>query len=109
MQINSSDPKRLVYDYDFNFVGGSVIPLTVDPMQGDQILGLGEEFPIIRVSLTAKPSLTDPDTLLPAEEVSIYKTHLLAVQKRTREITPLSADEKAEWTNTIKELTNSVH
>lgn len=103
MILKTPEVKRVVDDYDFVFSSGHVMPVSVDVDLGDSV-----EFTKygITINLTAKPSIHDPEKMLPAEDITIFARHLISVQHRKREIVELSPNEKAEWVKTFKETIN---
>jgi hypothetical protein len=103
MRLETPLVKKLVNDYDVVFTSGVSMALTVDLEAGDTI-DLGEKT--ILVHLTAKPSPADPDTLLAAEDITIFVGHVLSIQRREREITQLTPDQQYAWAQTLKEFTN---
>jgi hypothetical protein len=90
MRIESPEVKHLVNDYDIVFQGGVTMAVTVDISAGDT-LEFGEK--LILVHLTAKPSPTDPDTLLAPEDITIFVPHVLSIQRREREVRERTPDE----------------
>lgn len=100
MIVTAPDVKRFVDDYDFTFIGGIMMPVTVNVEAGDTI-----EFGTdIQIHLTAKPSPNNPKTLLPVEDITIHQQHLLATQKRTREVIEMTPEQQHEWAKTLKQL-----
>lgn len=105
MIVNTPETKYFVDDYDFTFVTGMMMPVTVNTAAGDTIQGHAD---IIEINLTAKPSMNDPSKMLPAETITVYRRHLAATQQRRREVTELAPEQKHEWMNTLKELSKTV-
>lgn len=104
MIVNAPEVKRMVDDYDFTFAAGMVMQITVNTDAGDTITFTD---PIV-IRSAAKPSMNDPDIMIPAEEISVYKTHLAAVHHRVREIVELTPEQQHEWAKTLKEITKTV-
>ena len=105
MVIETPRAERVVDDYDVAMLDGMLIQLTLDVSLGD----VWTESPdLIQVTLSEKASPAG-DAILPMEVVTIYKKNLLSVRKRSRTVTELSKAEKAEWQQTVKELTQVVH
>lgn len=94
MRVETPEVKRILEDYDIVFSSGAMIPITIDSSKGDTISIDGPE---IRVVLTSKPSQIKPNTFLPAEDIIIFKQHILTVQHRTREVIEPSLEEKEQW------------
>ena len=93
--LSPSKPPRKVFDYDFMFVHGVALPLTIDPEAGDTIDFEGTPG-CIKIYLAAKPSNLDPSQHLPSEELTIIYDKLITFQKREREIRDLTWEERAE-------------
>jgi len=104
MNVKNPDPvQRVVEDYDFTFASGQSMPLTIDKAAGDTVSF--DQAPLaIVVKLTAKPSLSNPDVLLPEEEITIFMNQLLAIQKRSRVVTGLTYEQEEELRETFKSL-----
>lgn len=105
MEIHSPVNKKLVDEYDFIFSSGMIMPLTIDKSQGDSIDFVEEG---VVVKLTPKPSLSDPDVMLPGEEVTLFSKHLLAIQHRRREVVDLTPEQKYEQRNFFKNINDTV-
>lgn len=106
MIIQSPEIKKILFDYDITFTTGMIMPLTLDPTLGDTI----DLSPtVIQVHLEPKPSLSDPTVTLPAEDITIFTNHILSIQKRKREITDLSPDERLQWKKVMAELSNAIN
>lgn len=104
MPIVSPDPaRRTVEDFDFTFSSGQILPVTIDKAAGDTVSF--EKSPLaIVINLVEKPALTNPDVILPGEEITILYNHLIAIQRRVREITDLTAEQAAELREAITQL-----
>lgn len=94
-----------VEDYDFTFVDGVSMNVTVDISKGDTVK---ETESRIHIYLTAKPSRNNPNKILPAEDTTLFKRQLVAIQRRTREVTGLTTEQQFEWDKTIEAAT-SIH
>lgn len=105
MILTSPDTKRTVQDYDFTFIGGVVMPLTVDDSLGDTLTTQGDK---IFISLTPKRSMNDPEKFLPAEEITIFVPQLLAIQQRARVVEDLTPEQKDAWQKTLQELSSTL-
>jgi len=106
MIISSVVSPEKVYDcYDFTFVGGVVIPVTLDLSAGDTI-----DFGTDRVAIVVqeRPSLNDPEKLLPAEDLILERRNMLGYTHRVQKVAEVSAEEKAEWDRTIQTLSKTV-
>jgi hypothetical protein len=91
MEILSPEVKKFVDDYDFVFEAGILFPVTIDQSNGDR-LQLGEE--VVLVYLSPKPTKSDPTVLSPAQDITIFKKHLLSVQHTQREV---MSEQRATW------------
>jgi len=81
MIISSKLKTKIYKDYDFMFSQGIMIPISIEPEAGDSI-----EFfeDTIKVYLAKRVSPTDSTVIMPAEEKTFFKTHLIAIEHRTR-------------------------
>jgi hypothetical protein len=105
MIVNTPETKYLVDDYDFTFMNGMMLPVTVNERVGDTIQFFDTA---VVVHLAAKPSMNDPKIALPAEDITIYKTHLATQQHRIREVVALAPEQQHEWAKTLKEISKTV-
>ena len=102
MLIVSPDPKKKkVVDYDFTFAGGTTLPISVDAEAGD-VVSFDHNPLAIVITLSAKPSLTNPAITLPEEEITIFQSQLLAIQKRTRLVEEMTVEQKEMWEQFVK-------
>lgn len=101
MEIKSPEKKRVLEEYDFVSPSGKVLPITIEPAAGDTIT-FGENE--IQVSIPSRPSPFNPEEVLPAEDVTIYKAHVVSVHHRTRQVDELTPEQKLEWAQAFKEL-----
>jgi hypothetical protein len=106
MLIETPIVLKTLHDYDILFDSGMMIPITVDLASGDTI---SFNDLTITVQLTAKPSLNDPAKVLPAEDITIFNSHIVSIQHRQREIQELSPEEKYTWQETFKELSKAIN
>lgn len=105
MEIHNPINKKFVDEYDFVFSSGMIMPMTIDKSLGDTIDFVEEG---VVVKLTPKPSISDPDIMLPGEDVTLFSKHLLAIQHRRREVLDLSPEEKTEQRNFFKNINESI-
>lgn len=103
MLITTPDVKKTLDDYDFVFESGMSMSLTLDFLGGDSI-----KYNDLTVVITkvAKPHPTNPVQVIPAEDITLFVSHILSVQHRQREITELTLEEKQAWKETWDELTH---
>lgn len=105
IQIYSPQTNKLVEDYDFTMTSGLMLPVTLDLNAGDTIdFGLD----VILVYIASKPSITDPDKMLPAENMTIFVKHLVSVQHRTREVPDLTPEQAFEWKKTLADINKTI-
>ena len=102
MVINPVLDTKTVYDYELLSANGIPLTLTIDESAGDVV---EIDKLVVTFHLTAKPSVTNPDVNLPAEEITVFVNHLLSITKRTREITEVSPDQK----EIIKQFIHKLH
>lgn len=105
MIVNAPEVKRLVHDYDFTFLSGMALPLTMDTEAGDTIDFLPAT---IQIHLAAKPSMNDPSKTLPAEDITVYTQHLATKQHRVREVVALDPEQQYAWAKTLKDITKTI-
>jgi hypothetical protein len=107
MLIQHPESTYIALEYDFIFVSGMVLPLTLIPTKGDTI-NFVDDMIVIRI--TAKPSMNDPTRFLPSEDITIFKRHLLSMNKREYERPDLTPEQAVEWQKTVQELsTRTTH
>jgi hypothetical protein len=94
MLVQSPTVKHLVDQYDIFFDSGAVMPVTVDTEAGDS-MNVSDKF--LLFTLSAKPSLSNPENLLPAEDVTVFLPHVISIQHRQVERVEPNPDQQAEW------------
>ncbi len=94
MIIESPRKKKIQSEYDFLLSNGMLLPLTLK--EGDEI---GFEADLVRIKMSARQSLSDPDVMHPEEEILIYKSHILSVSHRQREVEDIV---QSEWADLLK-------
>lgn len=99
MIVTTPEVKHIVWDYEFMFASGMMLPLTVNPSAGDTI-EFNDKY--ITVNLKEKASLTDPTQTIPAEVITIFVNHLATNHHRIREVTDMTPEQRVEWTKTLK-------
>lgn len=101
MIINEPDPKiKIVDDIDFVLAGGVIFSYTVDKEAGDTVETDKDTITIHRAEALSVDGLTK----VPAEDIVIFKQHLLYTTHRLREVTELTIAQKEEWAKTFQEL-----
>lgn len=104
MLVSTPEAYKTLDDYDFLTDTGMMMPVTLDRASGDTI-AFGNEI-IIR--LVSKPSMNDPSKLLPAEDITIYRDHIVSFQHRERRVAELTPDQQFEWMKTLQEMGSTV-
>jgi len=99
-------PVRFVDDYDFVFASGNFLQITVDPLYGDVVTQADGVF---EFNLGPKPSPTDPDSMLPAEDIHIKISNLDSWSHRRREVVSRNDEQEEEWKETIRELSKAIN
>lgn len=101
MLIYDPDLKKTVHEYDVTFENGMTIPVIVDVDAGDTYRETNDH---LLVFLAPKPSKTDKTKILPAENIKIFKSKILVIQDRDREINQLTPEQQAVWEKTLEDL-----
>lgn len=103
MIIESLPEVRVVDDYDFQFVNGAMMPVTVDQSVGDTI-----EFGPDRtkIHLAEKPSIQDSSKKLPAEDILVFNQHVITVQHRKRELLVKPELDIKDWGKLLSQAIN---
>lgn len=105
MRIESSLSTKTVMDFDFYLDAGLTLPVTIDADAGDCITVTSAG---VDIHIAAKPSLSDPGVMIPAEDIFIYPTHLMFTRSRPREVTSLSPEQQVEWAKTLQKIGGTV-
>lgn len=100
MLIDSPEIKKTVIDYDIVLDFGVTVPITIDPSKGDTI-ELGDK--IISIHMPSKASDNNPEHQLPAEDMTIFVSHVVSIQRREREVVELSPEQKLIQAKMFKE------
>lgn len=91
MEIKEQVAEKDVVDYDFSFVGGARLPLTVDAESGDTFEDAGDMYV---VTIKPKPNLIDPEQPPTDEETyNVLKRNLSAYLIRKRKQKVLTAEQ----------------
>jgi hypothetical protein len=106
MIINPHLEPHIVDDYDISFDNGLSMSITVDKEAGDTIDWTTSPL-VVQFHAAAKPSVTDPDTLLPAEDTTIFLSHVLSISHRCREVMPRTPDQDIAF-KTLHKLSSTV-
>ena len=97
-----------VDDYDITFANGLCMTITIDRAAGDTVDFTSNPLATI-FHLAEKPSPNNAKLLLRAEESTIFMSHVLAIQHRTRVVTPITPEMKDELQKTILSKTTTIH
>jgi hypothetical protein len=102
MDIITPNPKpKVIKDYDFTFSSGQFTSIPIDETVGDTI-----EFShpqLVKIHLAERASKVD-GSKIPAEDVTIFLSHVVLMQERTREVTQLTKEQQKEWNKTLQEM-----
>ncbi len=101
MQINSTVKTKLIDDYVFVFQGGHIRNIQVDPSAGDSIEFISGG---IKIDLAPRPGISNPDEMVPAEDITIFAQHLLCIEHTKRTVEVQTPEQRFEWKQTIKEV-----
>ena len=108
MIINThTEEPRIVDDYDITYLNGLFNAFTVDRELGDRV-DFDTNPTVVIFHLAEKPSTSDPDVKIPAQDITIFLAHVMSIAHRKRSIAPVSPDQKAEWRNTLLQLSKTV-
>jgi hypothetical protein len=92
MLIQPHITPKLIDEFDILFESGLPMPITIDREAGDTIDMSDPNIAIF--TKAAKPSLSNPDVMIPAEEITVFMRHVLTVTHRAREVYPPTPEEK---------------
>ena len=59
--------------------------------------------------LSAKPSVTDSETMLLPEEITIFMNHVISIHKRHRTVQPTTPEQKASFKDVVVQMSKSVN
>lgn len=101
MIIQSNPDERVLDEYDFIFINGNVLPITLDMNGGDSIVFSPTE---VLITIKAKPSPTDPKGEIGDNTITICRQHLMFWEYRQRKQMSITPEQRIELQNTIKRL-----
>ena len=108
MLLTTPDPPiKVIDDYEFTFMGGVGLPISVDKAAGDTIEFEGTLA--VKIHLVPKPSLSDPKVFTPGADMTIFVQHILTIEHRYREVKALTTAQQQDMQDTIKAIGGSVH
>lgn len=105
MEIVERIKEHNVVDYDFMFIGGSKLAVTVDTDAGDVVNQLDDSYVI---NITGKPNLSEPEETVEPETIVVYKPQLAFVSIRNRKQRMPSESEILDMRSTVKNLAKLV-
>ena len=106
--INTPDPQPITYDdYDISFVNGVQMSFSIVKDLGDSVDFDTSPLSVI-FHFTSKPSTTDPDASLPAEDVTILMQHVISISHRTRLVTPQTKEQQELFKQTFHQLSRTI-
>lgn len=108
MIIQNPDPiTRTIDDYELHFTNGQSMSIEVDAEAGDTTDFTTHPLAIL-IHLETKPSRTSPNQMMGAEDLTIFLSHILSIVKRQKTVTPLTFEQKMEWTKTVNEISRTI-
>jgi hypothetical protein len=105
MDILEPIKERDIVDYDFMFVGGAKLAITLDPEAGDTVNEYDTHYELHTV---ARPNPTNPEDSIDAETVKVFKNQLAVLATCWRKQRMPSEEEKREMEKFIHELAKGV-
>lgn len=107
MIIQSQEPdKRIVENYDFWFQNGQVMTMQVDELAGDTIDFVTHPT-AVRIHLAPKPHRTNPEKVIPEEDITIFVSHIMTVIKKIETVQPLTSEQQVAWQKTVQEISKT--
>jgi hypothetical protein len=110
MQLNiANKPPKLVEDWNFTFVNGFLLSISVDAAQGDTVIQ-DPEARTIEFYIEERPSLVDPEVAaFGKEHITIYLPNVLSLSRRMRAIQDATPEQQEELKQTYRNFTNLSH
>lgn len=107
MYITPPPPKtKTIEDYDFTFDTGLSRSISIDKEAGDTVDFTSHPV-AVQIHLSPKPSTVNFEVKSPPEDITVFIAKLLSIDKRTREVEDLTYEQKAQWTKTFQEMSNT--
>ena len=100
MYITSTTEPRTVVDYEFVCHSGYAFMHTIDEDLGDTV-AFGPTPLTVTLYLAEKASITDPEIAIPAEEITVFLTHVVTMHKRPRIVHPTPPEQKFDLRKVI--------
>ena len=105
MQIAEQSKEREVTYYDFMFMTGNKLTITVDEEAGDQVEHHDHKY---WFSIAAKPNTLDPEASVDAEEMHVHTRNLAFVAIRKRKHRLPSQEEMFDMRKTLQGLSKTI-
>jgi hypothetical protein len=107
MIIYPTTTTHTVEDFDIQLSNGTFMSITVDREAGDTVDW--DTSPLVaKFHLSEKPSPTDLDVKMPAEDLTVFVSHIISVTRRTRTVVPVSPEQKDEFRKTLHKLSGTI-
>lgn len=106
MRIEPVLTPHTVDDYEIIFMNNVPLMVTIDRDAGDSIEWDHPNVTIFHKA--ARPSLADPDTAIPGEDITIFMDHVTFITHRTRTVIPMSPESHDEFAKTIHRLSSTI-
>lgn len=100
MQTNDPIGKKILIDFDVTMSFGAILPITIDESLGDRFYVTKDT---LNFEIAAKPSQADPEVNTPAENITVYTSHIACIQRREREVIELTPEQKFEQKQLFKQ------
>lgn len=107
MIIHSDYSKpRSITEFDITFNNGLFFTIPVDEQSGDLVDY--DTSPLVTIfHLAEKPSPTDPGAILPAEDISVFLSHVIMINRHTRTLLQPTTDQREELKKAIHSIASS--
>jgi len=105
MELLKPIKERDITDYDFMFISGAKLAITIDEQAGDTVKEHADRFTL---DIVAKPSLTDATEFSEAEVMQVYKIGLAAVVTCKRKQRMPTEEEMFDMQATVHKLAKQI-
>jgi hypothetical protein len=102
MYMTSPPKMKEVLDVDVTMSPGIVFQFTVDYSAGDSIQEEDDKIVIVRHPKSLIKGFTAESGTAESEDVVIYRTHILMLQKRKRQVRELTAEEQDDLNRSVR-------
>ena len=106
MIVQSTLEPRVLTDYDILLDNGMMMPVTIDKDAGDVVDFIGNPLAVV-IRYSEKPT-NIPDVKLPAEETTIYMSHVISITTRERLVLPRTPEQEDLWQRTLHKVSKTV-